>query len=587
MEENRTEDIMKNYERAEKNYIRTGKNTEYLKKVAEIKEKQVEQNRIGIHVSNMEKELESISDKHLREEYQRQINEGKKELEAGNVEIEKLENEKQEMLVQKKRDERVLRESIKGKVNELQDRTRKELMAEKKNLETQISSKKLEFENKKKELETKKIEESQFVYSYSENNGQNLKKLKEETQRVEKETSRVKEELDKLQSMSNKCDVYRERLVTPFKMPPELPDDMIYLGFENEKNNNKEQSQAENKQKEEMKETEKSPKMDFDLNSRSLDKNIFETKDIIDNAKQDLENENRNYGNIHLNLDPNEKIQENPIDGATRKNDKNVFEINNAIENARNDLGIKMSKPEAANRQDNTAKPQQVSSDQDVKQSNKIKSISINESEGNILYEDESGRKEELSIIEVLENKKSQFKRLDIKNICKEIAGGRLKGMLLGRKVNPEIVSVLQNDPEQLKDYIASIYQNKELPFELTHNLEGIGLLKKFQMNKFVKSEEKMGAKVIGKLFDKNRAIEGSKGRKMIEAAKEGVGKGVDVTKEQAVKLKNKAKDFVPKISNKDNHIEEKANEAIKQSQEQTAKDVQEIMNQKDNEEVK
>ena len=79
MEENRTEDIMKNYERAEKNYIRTGKNTEYLKKVAENKEKQVEQNRIGIHVSNMEKELESISDKHLREEYQRQINEGKKE----------------------------------------------------------------------------------------------------------------------------------------------------------------------------------------------------------------------------------------------------------------------------------------------------------------------------------------------------------------------------------------------------------------------------------------------------------------------------------------------------------------------------
>ena len=101
------------------------------------------------------------------------------------------------------------------------------------------------------------------------------------------------------------------------------------------------------------------------------------------------------------------------------------------------------------------------------------------------------------------------------------------------------------------------------------------------------RNEEKLGARVIGKLFDRNKAIDNVKNSKMLNAAKEGLDKGVTVAKEKSVKLKDKAKDFVPKISNKDNHIEEKANEAVKQSQEQTAKDVQEIMNQNDKEEVK
>ena len=193
-------------------------------------------------------------------------------------------------------------------------------------------------------------------------------------------------------------------------------------------------------------------------------------------------------------------------------------------------------------------------------ESNKITYIEIQEADGNIFYKDENGKEDKISIAEVLESKKSQFRRLDIKNICKEIAGGRFGAFILGRKVNPEIVSVLQHDTEQLKDYITSIYQKKELPFELTHNLDGIGILDKIKMNKFARNEEKLGARVIGKLFDRNKAIDNVKNSKMLNAAKEGLDKGVTVAKEKSVKLKDKAKDFVPKISNKDNHIEEKAN---------------------------
>lgn len=561
MEKNRTEDIIKNYEKTEKNFTRTGKNTKYLEKLAEIKDIQVEQNRVKIHIENLEKEEKGISDKALKEEYQRQIAESKKELEDRNAEIEKLENEKQEMLVQKKRDERVLRENIRRQVNELQDKTRKELMGEKQSLDAQISSKKLELEEKKNELDKKKMEESQFVYSYSENNGQDLRKLREETQRVEKETKKLSEELNSLESLSNRCEDYRQKLVTPFKMPPELPDDKIYLGYEKEKEQNTDKKTSD-KQKDEK------------TNNEVEDKNVFETNEIINNVKSDMEKENKNYSNIHL--DSNEKIQENPINGAMRKNDKNVFETNGIINDVRRGMGLK---PEIVTPIGKKGEGKE--------ESNKITYIEIQEADGNIFYKDENGKEDKISIAEVLESKKSQFRRLDIKNICKEIAGGRFGAFLLGRKVNPEIVSVLQHDTEQLKDYITSIYQKKELPFELTHNLDGIGILDKIKMNKFARNEEKLGARVIGKLFDRNKAIDNVKNSKMLNAAKEGLDKGVTVAKEKSVKLKDKAKDFVPKISNKDNHIEEKANEAIKQSQEQTAKDVQEIMNQNDKEEVK
>ena len=580
MEKNRTEDIIKKYEKTEKNFTRTGKNTKYLEKLAEIKDIQVEQNRVKIHIENLEKEEKGISDKALKEEYQRQIAESKKELEDRNAEIEKLENEKQEMLVQKKRDERVLRENIRRQVNELQDKTRKELMGEKQSLDAQISSKKLELEEKKNELDKKKMEESQFVYSYSENNGQDLRKLREETQRVEKETKKLSEELNSLESLSNRCEDYRQKLVTPFKMPPELPDDKIYLGYEKEKEQNTDKKTSD-KQKDEKN------------NNEVEDKNVFETNEIINNVKSDMEKENKNYSNIHL--DPNEKIQENPINGATRKNDKNVFETNNIINNVKKDMGLETENTVEPNTRETKAESNAKGAGQQIpptgekdkeekeeKLSNKITYIGIYEAEGNIFYQDEKGEKGTISIAEVLESKKSQFSRLDIKNICKEIAGGKIKGFLLERIVNPEIVSVLQHDPEQLKDYITSIYQKKELPFELTHHLRGIGILDKIRLSKFARSEEKLGATVIGKLFDKNRALDGVKDNKMLNAAREGWGKGVQAAKEQSVRLADRAKDFVQKIPNKDNHIEEKANEAIKQSQEQTAKDVQKIMNEND-----
>lgn len=367
----------------------------------------------------------------------------------------------------------------------------------------------------------------------------------------------------------------------------ELEDNSkVEESHEPEKEVKSESNKKESEQKNEQEDREQDKK-DKEINNSSSeekvvnDENIFTVTNKIDEAKRKLEEDSKNYSNIHL--EPNQIIQDNPINEATRKNDKNVFEANNIINDVKKDMGLETEnniKPnfKITKEESNVETDKKQEKDKDDKSSNKITYIGIYEGDGNIYYENEKGDKDSISIAEVLENKKSQFRRLDIKNICKEIAGGRFGAFLLGRKVNPEIVSVLQHDTEQLKDYITSIYQKKELPFELIHDLDGIGILGKIKMNKFAKSEEKLGAKVIGKLFDRNRAIDGVKDSKMLNAAKDGIGKGVEA-------VKSKGKDFVQKIPNMDNHIEEKANEAVKQSQEQTAKDVQEIMSQNDKEE--
>lgn len=558
MEENRTEDIIKNYEETEKKYTKTAKNIEYLNKLNEINDNQMEQNRLKMHIEKLEREEETVSDFQVKDEYKRQIKESKKELEAKVEELEKLNNEKEEMLVAKRKNEKQVKEKIVSELNDFQDKTRKGLMAEKKSLETQVAKKKLE-------IEVKNFELSQFTYKYDENgvpiNGQDFRQLQDER-------AKLNEEIAKLESSINRCDEYRNKLIDPIKSLPELPDDRVYIGIEKDKDINKEQPQKE-----------ETPKIDFELKrNQHSGKNIFETSDIIDNVKKDLEDESKDYSRTHL--EPNEKIQKNPINESMRKNDKNIFETNRIINDVRREMGLES---------ESSAKPTTPTDKKDKgeKSSNKITYIEIQETDGNIFYEDENGKEDKISIAEVLENKKSQFKRLDIKNICREVAGGRFGALRLRRKVNPEIVSVLQHDPEQLRDYITSIYQKKELPFELTHNLDGIGILDKIKLNKFAKSEEKLGAKVIGRLFDKNKALDRVKDNKVLNAAKEGFDKGVTAAKEKSVRLKDKTKDFVPKISNKDNHIEENANEAMKRAQEQTAKDVEKIMDQNDKEEAK
>lgn len=423
MDKNQTENIIKDYEKKEKNFVKTEKNTDYLNKMKEIKDVEIELNKMLLHIERLEMEKNNISDFQVKDECDRQIKETKKEMETRKTELENLKQEKENLLVEKRKNEKVLRENICKEVNELQDKTRKELMTQKKEIDTEIAKKKME-------LEVKKFELSQFNYKYDENgvpiNGHEFKKMQDDQQTL---FSDIKE----LENLSLKCEEYREKLIDPFKMPPELPDDEVYVDFQKE-------TQKDSFENDNVKKT------------TEVDK---ENADIIKGIKNEMAENERNYKDIHLQ-DENILKQVPKVSGLKSK----VFD--------------------------------------------RIEYIEINEKDEKVYYKDSTGEEQEISTNIA---KKELFKDLKIADICEEIAGAVFPGLLLKRKVNPNIVSVLKDNPEQLREYIKNLREKKNLPFELVHNLEGINLWKKFRLNKFVKIEEKLGAKVLGKLFDKNRTL--------------------------------------------------------------------------------
>lgn len=230
---------------------------------------------------------------------------------------------------------------------------------------------------------------------------------------------------------------------------------------------------------------------------------------------------------------------------------------------------------------------------EDIPLTPNIKYIEILEKEGNInYYIDRDEQEHTISIQQVLEEKKEKFKRLGISDMCKEIAGGRIKGALLKRKINPEVVAVLEHNTDQLKEYINSISEKKNLPFDLVHNLLNTNLLSKIKLNRFVKAEEKAGAYICGKLFDKNSAIIAKEKTKALaetakETAKDKTAKIKEFSQEKYQTVKSKGRDFVQKIPNKDSKIEEKARAAMaqKESERELANSVKEIMQEQESKE--
>ena len=266
------EEMMKNYHEQEDNFLKTGENTALIEKEKEIEEKkdelkndtpdvnllkeEIEREKLGLkrndlHTQRLEAEMkevlastdmDSTLKSKLEKEYQEKINKNQEEKqeiskkisqlqkdrrnakavqnEKVNEELEKLENEKQDMVTEKKQNERELREKIYRKVNDLQDETRKQLTQYKKQAEDRANELELLFQAKMLQIKG-------FSYVYDENgnptNG-------EENGKMQEDVNALIQEKYKCLDAANKCDEYCNALVTPFKMPPELPDDKIYTG---------------------------------------------------------------------------------------------------------------------------------------------------------------------------------------------------------------------------------------------------------------------------------------------------------------------------------------------------------------------
>lgn len=162
---------------------------------------------------------------------------------------------------------------------------------------------------------------------------------------------------------------------------------------------------------------------------------------------------------------------------------------------------------------------------EETKNNVKIQSIIISEKTGEVTVIGENG--EEISKNKIFKhNLKDNAEKISLYNdikrakLCNEIAENKKDAKKLMKKLNPSILLALKDNKEMIREYVNAVHKEEKLPFELTHDLKGMNPIKKFfkQRSKQLKAEEKCGAKILNKLFDKSKALdEGKESKEVIE----------------------------------------------------------------------
>ena len=131
-----------------------------------------------------------------------------------------------------------------------------------------------------------------------------------------------------------------------------------------------------------------------------------------------------------------------------------------------------------------------------------IKAIYIEAATGKAYISTSKNNNKEIDIKEAIENRKGLYKRINLKEIM-EKAGveSRINQFMLKRKINPVILEAINEDEKMTEEYIYSLIEKKEFPFEYKHDLENSNLSFKDMalMNRVALKESKIdGNEVIG-----------------------------------------------------------------------------------------
>lgn len=239
--------------------------------------------------------------------------------------------------------------------------------------------------------------------------------------------------------------------------------------------------------------------------AENLDKFVLGPEDHIEENLTEKQKVYKDYGDIE---GVEEEFQKDTI--GTKAERENQEELDNTTKQElyKNFEGLNESETTAIEIQDNK---------------NNKKEIVIKESTNEVIVN--GNQEKSLQLNEILKNKAKIFNRSNVNQISKEITGNRFKAFLLKRKINPAVIRVLENE-EEIKEYLTAIYnkETKELPFDLIHDMTDskLNLVDKIKMKRFAKTENRLGAKVIGKGYDLNTALEaGTQSRESTEEKKE------------------------------------------------------------------
>lgn len=498
---------------------------EILKKmenISELKEKKIELEKEKEAIINEKKELRKLN----KEKELMLITDQKRKEKEEEIEIRDNNNKKLAEEVKKKSD----------KFNEVLENYKKELLEtieeKKKNKSSneEIDKIKKEIENNEKiklayarvaknaertaEKARKKIENGESKYEKLLKSAQEEKEARLiNVMKVQKRIDKEEKELAEL--MNYKKD---DKECTDLKYLYARIANLSYSNFDNILND---QYYQENKKEENDDLTNK-----IDTQKENLNLKIDDNKD--EEPKVDVNN------NIVKDPEINEDMTE---EGKNLKTNSNVIEEKENI-SEKNINKFNTKKIPWIDRQIHKKGYDRWLNNEDKENIAKISKIEILENEGKVIAYDENGL--EINKCNTLKHnfrdiidKKVMYLAVKCAMLSNGITTSKKETKKLMKKLNPSVLKALNGDKEMLKQYLISVSNEQALPFELVYDLKGMNPVMKFykEKGKQIKKEEKQGAKIMNKLFDKSRTL--NEGEKRVETLEN------ELNKEQPKQIKN------------------------------------------------
>lgn len=513
---------------------------------------QVELNKLNLRAERLKEELSEVNprDIELVDEYKKKIAEIENSEERQSL-LEKQEENKDkqkeaQVAIDIKKRER--KEKMKAGAGKIEDELRRTLTMEKAEIDKKIEYMKIKIQKNSYDLKY-------FKYEYEEvgengvrvpTNGHEYAKLLETNEKYQKELEDLEDAKkmcdDKLQELKDIADKRVEKINDILKRENQ------HKAKEDQRNNEEnpsiipESSKDESKQQgnETTKSNEPSDKPEIELNESKSETEIEPNNNEIANEQE----------GFNVLRDPSEEE-------AKEQGDKIIDDLGKDYKNLK--FSFKL----------------ETDDKKDI-------SIFISENDKVIKCKDKDGVMTNIPMDALKDENKNMFKRLDISKKCrkikKEIKGKRLAGLTLKRKLNPEIIRALDRTENRdlIEKYIESVYTKSEFPFELKHDLSGLKRREKLALRKYTKTEEKCGAQILGKIWNKNKAL--GEGKKDVNKLEQESKAEVAANVEKMMKDEKSKKDKTPWVQKVDGKNAEIAKKYAKKTEnEPVKKEAQEI----------
>ena len=322
-------------------------------------------------------------------------------------------------------------------------------------MKREVEDGKLEIKRKEYEIKGNELKEQEFSAKPDKENPLEWLELRKESEKKEQEIGKINKEIN---AMNKKIEEYS-------KFKGELNQQLsTFTAIDFNKMRERENNKTD--KPEEQQENNKTDKPEEQQENNRTDK----PEEQQENNKTDK---------------PEEQQENNKTDKPEEQQEDN-----------------KTDKPEGQQEDNKANDPEEEYEDIYSNSQDFVKAIHIEAATGKAYIDTFKNNKKEIDIKEAIENRKGLYKRINLKEIM-EKAGveSRINQFMLKRKINPVILEAINENEKMTEEYIYSLIEKKEFPFEYKHDLENSNLSFKDMalMNRVALKESKIdGNEVIG-----------------------------------------------------------------------------------------